>query len=52
MVVTRIHAALETTSFLPAPHIVDSGYMSAELLIHNQTQYSIDLLGPTRPDVR
>ncbi len=52
MAVTRIHAALETKSLLPAQHIVDSGYMSAELLVDSQTQHGIDLLGPMRPDVR
>lgn len=37
---------------LPAQHIVDSGYMSAELLVDSQVLHSIDLLGPMRPDVR
>jgi transposase len=50
--VTRIHAALATKGLLPAQHIVDSGYMSAELLVDSQTQHSVDLLGPMRPDVR
>jgi transposase len=50
--VTRIHAVLATKGLLPTQHIVDSGYMSAELLVDSQVEHSIDLLGPMRPDVR
>ena len=33
---------------LPATHIVDTGYLDAELLVTSQRDYGVDLLGPTR----
>jgi hypothetical protein len=30
-------------------HIVDSGFLDAELLIKSQAHYGVSLLGPTRP---
>jgi transposase len=45
-----IHQALEDKDCLPAVHIVDCGYISAEELVSSQRQYEVDLLGPTRPD--
>jgi transposase len=46
-----IHQALDARDLLPSQHIVDSGYMSAELLAHSQNEYQVKLLGPLRPDV-
>jgi len=43
-----IHAALATHDLLPNKHIVDTGYLDAELLVTTQEQYQVDLLGPTR----
>jgi len=45
-----IHQALADKDCLPAVHIVDCGYMSAEELVSSQREYKVDLLGPTRPD--
>lgn len=47
---TPIHQALQEKDYLPAVHIVDCGYMSAEDLVISQRDYEVDLLGPTRPD--
>src|SRR5262245_38112327 len=44
----RIHHALERKGVLPATHIVDTGYLDAELLVTSQRDYGVDLLGPTR----
>jgi transposase len=33
---------------VPATHIVDTGYLDAELLVTSQRDYGINLLGPTR----
>jgi Transposase DDE domain len=44
----RIHHALERKGLLPATHIVDTGYLDAELLVTSQRDYGIHLLGPTR----
>ena len=47
-----IHAGLERKEFLPAEHIVDTGYVDAKLLVESQQNYHIDLVGPTRKDSR
>jgi transposase len=45
-----IHQALADKDCLPAVHIVDCGYMSADDVVVSQRDYGIDLLGPMRPD--
>jgi transposase len=45
-----IHQALATKDCLPAQHLVDSGYIDAELLVSSQENYGVDLFGPTRED--
>ncbi len=47
-----IHAALERKDLLPRLHIVDTGYLDAELLVTSRRDYDVDLLGPTRKDYR
>jgi transposase len=47
-----IHEALAHTGLLPRTHIVDTGYLDAELLATSQRKYGVDLLGPTRPDYK
>jgi transposase len=44
----RIHQALERKGVLPASHIVETGYLDAELRVTSQRDYGITLLGPTR----
>lgn len=51
-VTEQIHAALQAKDLLPDKHIVDTGYLDAELLVTSQQQYGIDLVGPTRLDYR
>jgi transposase len=41
-----IHEALESRDLLPSTHLVDAGYVDAELLLQSQQHYGIDLLGP------
>lgn len=43
---------LKRKELLPQQHIVDTGYVDAGLLHSSQQEYGIDLVGPTRPDVR
>lgn len=45
-----IHHALQEKGLLPATHLVDTGYLDAELLVTSQRDYHVDLLGPTRSD--
>jgi transposase len=49
-VTTSIHQALQAKDYLPATHIVDSGYVDAHQLVSGPRDYGIDLLGPTRHD--
>ena len=44
----RVHAELERKELLPAEHIVDTGYVDAQLLVESQRDYHVDLVGPTR----
>jgi len=47
-----IHRALADKGLPPALHIVDTGYLDAELLLASRTDYGVELLGPTRRDQR
>jgi transposase len=46
----HIHQALEGRDLLPASHLVDTGYVDAELLLTSEQDYEVALLGPTRSD--
>ena len=43
-----IHAALQGKDVLPAVHIVDTGFLDADLLVTSRREYAADVLGPTR----
>lgn len=45
---TTIHQALADKGCLPETHLVDAGYVDADLLVESQTEYKINLLGPVR----
>ncbi len=49
-VTPQIHAALQQQNLLPKTHIVDTGFLDAELLSVSQVEYGVDLFGPTRAD--
>jgi transposase len=46
----KIHAALEQQDLLPGTHIVDTGFLDADLFVQSRDHYGVDLLGPTRLD--
>jgi transposase len=46
----QIHAALQQRGVLPGTHMVDTGFLDADLLVRSQERYGVDLLGPTRLD--
>jgi transposase len=46
----QIHAALEQRGLLPGTHIVDTGFLDADLFVESRDDYGVDLLGPTRLD--
>ncbi len=43
---TPIHQQLADKDLLPAEHLVDSGYPSAELIVHAARQYGLMLISP------
>jgi transposase len=47
-----IHRALQAHDLLPRLHVVDTGYLDAELLVSSRRDFGVELLGPTRPDLR
>jgi hypothetical protein len=47
-----IHEGLKHKDLLPSQHIVETGYVDAQLLHRSQEDFGIDLVGPTRPDVK
>lgn len=51
-VTEAIHLSLASKNLLPNKHIVDTGYLDAELLVTSQLQHQVELLGPTRSDLR
>jgi transposase len=46
----RIHAELQQRGVLPGMHIVDTGFLDADLLVESRDDYGVDLLRPTRLD--
>jgi transposase len=51
-VTPKVHADLHAKGLLPAVHLVDTGFLGAELLVESRRQYQVDLVGPTRKDRR
>jgi len=49
---TLAHTALRDKGLLPATHLVDMGYLDAELLVTTRRDFGIDLAGPARADER
>jgi transposase len=47
-----IHTALEAKHLLPNEHLLDAGYIDAELLVSAQDDYGITICGPVKKDVR
>lgn len=45
-----IQEALADRALLPSRHLVDAGYVDAELLSSSQEQHGVDLFGPPRSD--
>ena len=43
-------AALQQRGLLPGAHIVDTGFLDADLFVQSRDDYGVDLLGPTRLD--
>jgi transposase len=50
-VTERIHAALGAKDLLPDEHLLDTGYVDAELLVNAKEDYGIAICGPVKKDV-
>jgi transposase len=46
-----IHTALKAKDLLPGDHLLDAGYVDAELLVDSQAKHGVRLVGPVRPDI-
>ncbi len=42
------HEALESKNLLPGEHLLDAGYVDAELLVSSRREYGIEVVGPVR----
>jgi transposase len=51
-ITAAVHEALKGKNLLPDKHLVDTGYVDAELLVTSRAEYGVDLVGPTRPDYK
>lgn len=51
-VTPKVHEDLQAKDLLPAVHLVDTGFLDAELLVESRRQFQVELLGPTRKDQR
>lgn len=49
-VMETIHDALEEKELLPEEHVVDSGYLDAEVLVSSHQTHAITLIGPVAAD--
>jgi transposase len=47
-----IHAALEAKGLPPSEHLMDGGYIDADLLVAAQRDFGIEVIGPVKKDVR
>src|SRR5258708_15763221 len=46
-----LHEQLAKQQMLPDQHLVDMGYVDAEVLAESQNRYQVDLFGPVMPDL-
>ena len=49
-IVPTIHENLSQKKLLPDDHLVDSAYISADMLVESQTEYQVKLIGPPPGD--
>ncbi len=49
-IVGELHSHLDEQQMLPEQHVMDMGYVDAEVLAESQSRYHVDLVGPVMPD--
>jgi len=47
-----IHAELRQANLVPRHHLLDSGYITAPILVSSRQQHGIEVIGPARGDVK
>jgi transposase len=47
----ELHEQLAQQGMLPEQHLVDMGYVDADVLAESQSRYQVDVLGPVMPDL-
>ena len=47
---TTIHQALADKELLPREHLLDAGYVDAEMMVQSQEEHGIKVVGPVPPD--
>jgi transposase len=49
-IVGELHSHLDEQQMLPDQHLMDMGYVDAEVLAESQSRYHVDMVGPVMPD--
>ena len=49
-IIGDLHAHLDEQQLLPDQHLMDMGYLDAEVLAESQRRYHVDIVGPVMPD--
>ena len=49
-IVEELHARLDEQQMLPDQHLMDMGYVDAEVLAESQARYQVDIVGPVMKD--
>ena len=49
-IIGELHAHLDEQQLLPDQHLMDMGYVDAEVLAESQMRYQVDIVGPVMPD--
>jgi transposase len=49
-IVGELHSHLDEQQMLPDQHLMDMGYVDAEVLAESQMRYQVDIVGPVMPD--
>ena len=50
-IVDELHEHLASQQILPQEHLMDAGYVDAEILARSQNRYHVDVVGPAMPDL-
>jgi transposase len=49
-IIGELHERLAERELLPDQHLMDTGYVDAEVLAQSESRYQVDIVGPAMPD--